>query len=780
MKVKIQKLLPRYWPIIIIFLVWSIFAWPFLSKGLVPFPSDYLVSFFSPWQYLYKLPVKNAAMPDVLAQLYPWRHLVVESFKNGQLPLWNPYLFSGTPLLANFQSAAFSPLNVLFLFLPFSNAWSWLILLQPLLASLFMYLFLRELKISHWGAVGGALSFFLCGFIVVWMTYGTLSLVVVWLPLLLWAIEKTFQKVTPFALSIVSISLAFSLFSGHFQTSLYIGLSGLLYALFKFWMTKKAKTLLLIVSFLLIGILVALPQLSPSIELYSHSVRGLSFTGTETIPWYYLITLLAPDFFGNPVTYNDWFGHYAEWAGFIGVLPLILSVFSIHRIRGRREILFFFLLGISALLFTLRSPLADMVIQLKIPVVSTSAASRLIVIFSFSFAVLSGFGLDEIKKNWDKKENLKRIIFPLLGIGFIFLALWLVILFLHILPMDKLAIAKRNFVLPTLIFILSSFFIMSGFFLKSKFRIVILAGILALLSFDSLRFAGKWMPFKEEKYLYPRLPVINFLQKEVGINRIYGNFGNELVLYFHLQSPQGYDPLYLKRYKELISTGEDAKIGNLFSDRSTVLLPKNGQYTPRLLSLLGVKYILYAKDDGWRSWSFPFWKNLDQYKLVYDDPKFQVLENKNALPRAFLVGDYEVINENQKIIDRLLDKSFNLSERITLEEKPLEKITFGKGAAFVKNYTSGKIEIDVDHAVPQMLFISDSFYPGWQAKIDGKSTKIYRADYAFRAVFVPEGRHLVKFTYEPSNLKTSIIISSFTVLFLLFINMRAVLKRLKK
>ena len=82
LRIKTRNLFLKFWPIFFILLVWVIFAWPFLAKGLVPFPSDYLVSFFPPWQYFFKVAAKNMAMPDVLSQLYPWRHLVIEAFKN--------------------------------------------------------------------------------------------------------------------------------------------------------------------------------------------------------------------------------------------------------------------------------------------------------------------------------------------------------------------------------------------------------------------------------------------------------------------------------------------------------------------------------------------------------------------------------------------------------------------------------------------------------------------------------------------------------------------------
>jgi len=86
----------------LIIFIGLIFSSPFWLRGKIPFSSTYLVTHFPPWQYYYGMPVKNASMPDVASQIFPWRYLSTINFKHGQWPFWNPYSFSGTPLLANF------------------------------------------------------------------------------------------------------------------------------------------------------------------------------------------------------------------------------------------------------------------------------------------------------------------------------------------------------------------------------------------------------------------------------------------------------------------------------------------------------------------------------------------------------------------------------------------------------------------------------------------------------------------------------------------------------
>src|SRR3989344_6452348 len=190
--IKIKNFFISYWPVIFIFLLWFSFSSPYFLKGLVPYASTYQVNHFPPWTAYEENwgPVKNGAMPDVTDQIYPWRHFTVQSLMSRQIPYWNPNSFAGNPHLANIQSAVLSPFNVLFFILPFIDAWSLLVLLQPLLAGIFMILFLRELRISKVGSTIGSVAFMFCGFVITWMVYGTLAMAIIFLPLVLYCIQK--------------------------------------------------------------------------------------------------------------------------------------------------------------------------------------------------------------------------------------------------------------------------------------------------------------------------------------------------------------------------------------------------------------------------------------------------------------------------------------------------------------------------------------------------------------------------------------------------------------
>jgi len=740
----------NYWPVIFMFVIWFIFANPYFLKGLVPYASRYQVNFFPPWSSYEKFwgPVKNNAMPDIHGQIYPWKKLTIDTFMHGQIPLWNPYSFSGNPHLANYQSAVFSPFNLLFFVLPFIDAWSILVLLQPLIAGLFMYLFVREIGVGRIGSLVSGVSFMFSGFMVVWMAYGTLSYAILYLPLALFAVERYYRSGSLKFLFLLTLTIPLSFFSGHFQISFYFFIALIYYILFRAFVKRSIQLTTFLLISVVFGLIIAAPQLASSVTLYKNSIRSELFQVGEVIPFQYLITVIAPDFFGNPVTRNDWFGHYAEWSSFIGIWSFFLAIYAITRFRSSRTLLFS-ILGFGSLALAVNSPLSVLLVSLKIPVLSTSALSRIIVLFSFSFATLAGLGFDALQNDLKSKKNKKAIQILLLMLAFL-IAVWLLILIGKMYPSEWLIVAKRNFVLPTVLFGIGLFVLLLNIFLKHK-RLIIITSIFLLLasSFDSLRFVQKWMPFDPKEYVFPEVPVISAIKKNINDGRIFGNIGGEVTTYYKFPSIEGYDPLYIERYGEFIRS---ASIGKLLkAERSVVKIDRRGKYANRVLDLLGVSLIFHPVADTNQGWAFPVWENKTHFSLIYKDGKFELFRNNLSLPRSSLFYDYEIITDKEAIIKRFYDENFEFRKKIILEEKASTPIGKGKGKAEIVLYSPNKVAIHVDTTTSALFFLSDNYYPGWKATVNGKEAKIYRANYTFRATVVPEGRSRIEFKYNLSS-----------------------------
>ena len=165
------------------------------GKALLPI--DNLFS-FPPWsayaaQFGITVP-HNELIGDMILQNYSWKSFAKESYHNGAFPLWNPYIFCGMPFLAAGQYAALYPLGILFYILPVAQAYGWFALLHLFLGGLFMYLYVKLIGVGRWGALVSAVSFMLCGFIIVSFVWPMIVSTVIWLPLLLAIIEVIVRR----------------------------------------------------------------------------------------------------------------------------------------------------------------------------------------------------------------------------------------------------------------------------------------------------------------------------------------------------------------------------------------------------------------------------------------------------------------------------------------------------------------------------------------------------------------------------------------------------------
>jgi hypothetical protein len=282
---------------------------------------------------------------------------------------------------------------------------------------------------------------------------------------------------------------------------------------------------------------------------------------------------------------------------------------------------------------------------------------------------------------------------------------------------------------------------------------MILVTVVAIVEYSY--FANKFQTFSEARFFFPPSPPFSFLRlesQEVPY-RFFGDYTSSVMsnawIPYEIYGVEGYDSLYLRRYGELLAASRDGNIPeNIPRSDANLIANQDDFRRRRLQDLLGVRYILDKNDDPHGDWepdphTFP----PDRYQLRWQDGKFKAYENTSSLARAYLVGEYEVIHDDQAILDRLFSPDFDPKVRLILEEAINEQIFPADGSVSFLSYTPNRVMLAVETPTPQLLFLSDAYYPDWQATIDGREAKILRADYAFRAVVVPAGNHEVAFDY---------------------------------
>lgn len=788
--------------VLLLFLTFSLFLFKeYLLDNKVPFPSNLLASFYEPWT-TYKLkdypngPPSKPMGFDNLRTFYPVRKLVTNTIREKKPPLWNPYIFSGNVLLGTYQSAVFHPLGFLFFLLPQIDAWSIIILLQPMLGGFFMYLFLKELSLGSRASLFGSAAFAFSGIIIVWWEEMFMAgYTVLLLPLVMLAITRMFKKTTVFNYILFIISLVFSIFSGWFQMTLYTYIFSFLWCICLYIQDRKLhkRTLMYLIIGFIVSVLIASIHLLPSVEAYMYSPRGTSdimydFT-IYLMPLYYLVTFLAPDFFGNPAVHNHFgTGFYHEKVIFIGIAPLLFGILVIIRqINLNSKERFFKWAWIISLSLGFSLPTTWLLLYyLKLPFFSVMLPSRIFFVSSFCLAVLSAIGM---RYYLDNKIGKKQIMFVLGIMGLTLVVSWAFVMYhRQFNPTSAFAsITLRNLIIPTLIYLSCTFLIGVGT-ITSRFKNIIYLFLLMLVFLSSFLYARKYLYFSDRKFVYPDTPVVNKLKEMSGTDRFWsmgkGYINNNFSIYFELYSLEGYEPFYPKRYGELIYSSHtqgklsgqmpraDATLYKLEKLEEFILNP----YREKLIQLLGVKYIIEKRD----AYELPDDKKKEvPLKLTWQDDKYNIYIYTKAYPRVFLADNYLILSEDRKIIDAIYNKNTDLSRKVILEKKPVEKIInkYTQGNAEITDYSENEVKIQANADGDSFLFLSDNYYPGWKAYVDDKETNIYRADYSFRSIFVPRGNHSIVFEYHPISFYAGIILTFIGMIILVIISI-AIKKRM--
>jgi len=707
-------------PIIALILICAAFFYKTLTQGLLPVPSDTLIGLYHPWRDANAstnprgVPYKNFLITDPIRQQIPWRKIVIESFRRGELPLWNPYNFSGTPLLSNIQAGSFYPFNFLFFFLPFDAAWSVLIIIQPILAAVCMYLYLAHRNVSPGAAVFGAVAWAFCGFSVAWLTWGTMLQTALWLPLILLAIDMS-----SFALFIIASVLA--LFAGHAQVALYcFGFAGLYGLAKRSWRMAIAA---------IIAITVSSVQWMPMARFALHSSRltdGAAWLKDGWfLPWQNLIQFIAPDFFGNPATLNyTGIWNYGEFIGYIGILPLIFVLYAILSRHDRLTRFFAVCTGV-VFLFLLPTPVAKLPYLLHIPFLSSLQPTRLMVVVDICLAILAALGLDA----YIKKPS-KKIAFSFTFVGIVLAAMWI-----YVLRTPGMDVARRNLMLPSSLFGVTFLLIAASLFIKKKWQFLFVYVVVAITIFDVFRFGWKFTPFTPRDYFFPITSTITFLQSQAKPFRVM-SLDNRILppnvnAYYGIESVEGYDPIYDARYEEFIAAlnrGEPSITPPFGFDRIITLSRTDSP----LLRLLNVSYIL----------TFDEMRNPDM-ELMYKEGNTRMYFYKKAMPRIYPVESLYISSSKQEVINRLYSKEFNPTKEAVVEEHiGLESSELTEAdTVTVTAYSAGQISAATAFARPHFVVIANMYDPGWKAMIDSNPATIYRTNYLFQGIVVPKGNH---------------------------------------
>lgn len=731
-----------------------------LLKGQVPFPGGLLLGRFFPWNtqswegYPLGVPYKEFIAADTVRQTYPWRELAISELKQGRIPWWNSYQASGTPLIANWQTAAFYPLNILYWFLPFQVAWVVQVLLQPVLMIVGVVLWLKRFSLPLISRALAAVGAAFASYQVVWLELNTVGHAALWLPWGLWLIDRNLRngRGIPWGLTIVTVC---TLLSGHLQTSLMVlcvwGWYLAWHLVRKPWRTWVRCSLPI-----LLGVLILSPLLAITWELTTLSPRlgqDAQIVKQFMVPWERILTLISPNLFGNPATETLWVREYGEFQMYFGLVPLVLALLGMRSTKTQ----FLSIIFLGSLALAMANPLAWLPYLLKIPVFESSAPSRWLFVTQWAGALLAGFGLTSLLKGHYKRWVVASWIG---GVGMV-----LVLLSLSQLGSDPVWQARfwssfKNSLIPFASLTLVAFALLIG---KKN---LVLISVLAATMFELQFFALRYLPMSPMTHIFPSSPPFEALAT-LPPYRAWGDYTASMTsntwIPQRVLGVEGYDSLQIEDYARLLAFGQTPQLTEI--PRSDANLGAN-QHTfkrQRLLDILSVAYLLEKSDQPKKFESSEVYGN--EVPLVWSDEHFAIFQNQTAQPLWWTVPFHEVIASDSGRLERIFDPDWDPNRTVILDDHPSYSVPKSLVTPLYDQQplpvparmtfsilSPTRILFEVTSEVPVWLVGSTNWYPGWRAQIDGAPAVVQKVNFSFQGVLVPSGTHQVELRYFPQTL----------------------------
>jgi hypothetical protein len=544
-------------------------------------------------------------------------------------------------------------------------------------------------------------------------------------------------------------------------------------------------------------------QLFPFIELFHHSIRGNGISYQEATTWSSapkdILLFFLPDVYGYFLDIKKyWIVQCWFKTLYTGGLPFILSLIffltPLHHTarseeddrmeRGSNYKTLFLLLMLFSIFLSLGhyNPFYPYVFEHMPFLNGIRYPAKFFYIFVLILSITAGLGFQKLSEY--SKDNEKRSLKHLLIIFSLISGFFLLFSALghkeieHFLKLKGIDFPDFNYLSINLhhaqrfLFYLALFFLLLRVGYEVRWRGWVKVLLIVFLTADLFGNMGYYGKERTNDYL-GKTKSLEIISLDKGNYRVfstaktismdstilindptYSNLLKErnlpsMNLFYSLHDIWGIDVIRVKRTNDLYM---------LFTVAPSIS-------TTNLIDLYGVKYItsitplegknkfelIYARLEGLQG----------KRKDLLKENTIKLYKNRTPLPRAWLVKDFKVM-DSQAMLWAMTQKEFLPGKEVFLEETPLSLALSHReggasgGEAEIISESNNRIQLLAKSTEDNFLVLSDTYYPGWKAFVDGKKTKIYRADYTFRAIPLSAGTHQVEFVYDPLSFKLGI------------------------
>jgi hypothetical protein len=761
------------------------------------------------------------AEADAVFWFFPAYKFVAEQLRAGHFPLWNPYLYSGTPLFAQLHAGVLDPLNWIYLLATTSRALTIAQQASFLIALLSTFSYGSSLGLRRRASIIAAIIYALSGFAVARTIYPGLLHIHATVPLMLCFIERLFQKGKWRYVVGGSLVVAWQIFAAHPQPFLYSSLLAASYALFCALLRPNAtdrhsfcaRFLVQCSVMFVAGLALSAVQWLPAWEFARQSVRQqvpYEFFALFSLHPLTLLSTLFPFFHGQgkgiyQLPFWGPYYHQNEAQIYLGVLALSLAAAGAQRAWRKRQPvgMFWSLAGLTAIVLSLGKYVAPVAwVLYRVPLLGNfRSQNRYWMIVTMAAAMLAAYIVDHLLRSEGgltaRSIRLVATSLTLLAIVIGLLVLWQremaekmirALPDLQQLPEGFLRQAGAEFYLPIISAVCALLALIIFTSTQKRNRRYVL--LLALLLIDFHLYAvfapinnpaklesliGKAMPPELASSRDERTPFRSHLM----LHPTDGEFNP--FWFYGYEMATGYDPLTAVHYKTFTAIDEAGR------SHRFMLLDRQD----RTLDLLNVRYVLVSprslSETASGSLSDPArWREMPVRSPVPAYQDFRVYENLQVCARAWLVSRVTPLPADAQlrlIRGEVTGRTFDPRSEALLE--PEVAAAIGKrwlaspdetdsepddqpAVSIVKREPTAMV-VKAKATKPSMLVVSEVFSPGWQVKVDGREARLWRVNYLLRGVFLEPGQHTIAFVYRPRLLMIGTVISVATVLVLLLV-----------
>jgi hypothetical protein len=729
-----------------------------------------------------------------------------------RMPHWNPLLMGGLPFVEGMHGDIFYPPSLAMFFIDARAMWGWKMSLHIFLAGMFTYLFLRRgLLLSRAAAFFGGLVFMVgANMVSLVLPGGDGKLFVSALaPLLFWLTERAARYNRPQDYAAFALGVALMLFTSHMQMAYYCVWGISLYFLFRAWQLGRLEAavrgsvgravgvrILLFAVAGLMGVGAAAVQFLPPLgylQEFSHradrqetAATGKAWSATYSLNAEEIVSLVVPEFVGELATADPQRPAAGYWGRnplklnneYAGLVPLLLLPVLLMR-RRTPQVWFFTGLGVLTLLYALADSTPLFHLFYLIPGVSLFRAwSMIIFLYALSVAVLGAIAVQQLlewladERAANQRAAARKILWVVAAVFFglallqtagLITSMWAAMAGDAV----RLAALPANVPHITTGFWIAAFIALAvaGIWEIAVRDVITPAMVVTLLALvagvDAYRAARPFVVYTALiNRFYGDAPqfraddsilMLQQLRDRDEPFRVYdlgqllqGPYGQNDLAVHGLEQLGGHHGNEMGRYRALIG-GEHAE--NL------------GASDLRLADVTNVAYFLAPQ-------------RLEHPKLeeVYVGAQSVIYRNRDALPRAYVVGRTELFPSEADVVVRMLDARFDARSAAIVTEPLPADVQVQEGATGTVQWVERQVDrytLNVTATAPALLMVLDNWYPAWEAEVNGQATPIHRANHTFRAIAVPAGQSTVTLRYTPSALQAGAGISLAVMLLLL-------------